>query len=216
VGQGAAYVFTNSGGIWRQQQELTPSDGTADDYFGLNLVRSSDGKTALIGALFKEFGSKSYTGAAYVFTNSGESWSQQQELTASNEAYQDYFGSAVALSSDGKTALIGASGKTVNSTLYQGAAYVFTNPDGSWTQQQELTASKGAKQFGTSVALSSDGNTALVGAFAKNSYQGAAYVFQKRNMCSGAGMEAKAKSGNSPRGELAAGNDDFASKLPLL
>ena len=60
---------------------------------------------------------------------------------------------------------------------------MFTRSGTSWSQQQKLTASDGAADdnFGFSVALSSDANTALVGApFARvagNTNQGAAYAF---------------------------------------
>ena len=182
--QGAAYVFTNSAGSWSQQAELTASDGVYDDEFGISVALSSDGNTALVGALFHTVnGNTNYQGAAYVFTNSAGSWSQQQELTASDGAGGDLFGNSVTLSSDGNTALVGAYAHTVNGNRYQGAGYVFTNSAGSWSQQQELTASDGAESdyFGNSVALSSDGNTALVGAYAHtvngNRYQGAGYVF---------------------------------------
>jgi hypothetical protein len=182
--QGAAYVFTNSAGSWSQQAELTASDGVYDDEFGISVALSSDGNTALVGALFHTVnGNTNYQGAAYVFANSAGSWSQQQELTASDGAGGDLFGNSVTLSSDGNTALVGAYAHTVNGNRYQGAGYVFTNSAGSWSQQQELTASDGAESdyFGNSVALSSDGNTALVGAYAHtvngNRYQGAGYVF---------------------------------------
>ncbi len=102
---------------------------------------------------------------------------QAQKLVASDPASGDNFGSSVALSGDGNTALIGASNKTVNGVGSAGAAYVFVRPSGgtTWTQQQELTASDAAYGdfFGISVALSGDGNTALIGACCA----GAAYVF---------------------------------------
>ncbi len=183
--QGAAYVFTNSAGSWSQQAELTASDGVYDDEFGISVALSSDGNTALVGALFHTVnGNTNYQGAAYVFANSAGSWSQQQELTASDGAGGDLFGNSVTLSSDGNTALVGAYAHTVNGNRYQGAGYVFTNSAGSWSQQAELTASDGVydDEFGISVALSSDGNTALVGALfhtvnGNTNYQGAAYVF---------------------------------------
>ena len=84
----------------------------------------------------------------------------------------------MALSADGNTALIGACYKTIGNNTYQGAAYVFTHSVTTWAQQQELAASDGAEDdyFGYSVALSADGNTALIGAYAKtidnNLYQG--------------------------------------------
>ena len=183
VYQGAAYVFTNSGGNWSQQAELSASDGAAGDWFGDSVALSGDGKTAVLGAYGHAVNGNQIQGAAYVFTNSAGSWSQQAELTASDGEYDDEFGISVAMSSDGNTALVGALFHTVNGNRYQGAAYVFTNSAGSWSQQQELTASDGAggDLFGNSVTLSSDGNTALAGApyhtVNGNANQGAAYTF---------------------------------------
>ena len=150
--------------------------------FGYSVSLSADGNTALIGAYGATVGANAYQGAAYVFVISGGTWSQQQKLTASDGAAGDYFGCSVSLSGDGNTALIGANAATVGANTYQGAAYVFVISGGTWSQQQKLTASDGAAydQFGCSVSLSADGNTALIGAWATvgaNAYQGAAYVF---------------------------------------
>ena len=116
-------------------------------------------------------GSNSNTGAAYVFTGSGGTWTQQAKLTAADAAANDRFGVSVAVS--GSTAVVGAYGKNSNT----GAAYVFTRSGSNWTQQAELTASDGTggDDFGFSVALS--GSTAAAGAPFKNASTGAAYVF---------------------------------------
>ncbi len=72
---------------------------------------------------------------------------------------------------------------TVSGNRYQGAAYVFARHSTAWIQRAELAGTDGATedQFGWSVALSSDGNTGIIGADNKrigpNMYQGAAYVF---------------------------------------
>jgi nucleoside-specific outer membrane channel protein Tsx len=163
-GPGAAYVFVQSGGTWTQQAELTASDGVPGDWFGLSVAIS--GSTALIG---------SENNAAYVFVQNGTTWSQQAELTASDAAPSDQFGYSVALI--GSTALIGSVGHTVGSNYAQGAAYVFVESGGTWTQQAELTASDGAylNRFGQSVSV--DGSTIVVGASGHAQYQGAAYVF---------------------------------------
>jgi hypothetical protein len=182
--QGAAYVFTCSGEPchWKQVQELTAPDGVHGDVFGYSVAVS--GNTAIIGSI----GNNSSRGAAYVFRCSGSpcTWTQQQELTASDQWGGDVFGTRVAVS--GTTAVIGAPGKTIGNNLLQGAAYVFTcsGTPCSWTQQQELTASDGVSrdEFGTRVAVS--GNTVIVG---NNSSQGAAYVFT----CSGTPCSWKAR-----------------------
>jgi nucleoside-specific outer membrane channel protein Tsx len=171
--QGAAYVFVESGGIWNEQAELTASNGKAGDGFGVSVAIS--GSTIVVGAMY----SNTQQGAAYVFVESGGTWSQQAELTASDGgSYQD-FGFSVAVS--GSTIVVGAYNHPVGSNSSQGAAYVFVQSGASWSQQAELTSSDGgfADGFGQSVAVS--GSTALVGAprheVGSNYNQGAAYVF---------------------------------------
>jgi hypothetical protein len=173
--QGAAYVFTRSGGTWTQAQKLTASEGAGGDDFGAAIAMS--GSTAIIGSPYAA-GANAQQGAAYVFTASGGTWSELQKLVASDGATLDDFGASLAL--DGDTALIGAQ-YAGGPNPYQGAAYVFTAAGGTWTQAARLAASDGASSdaFGEAVAL--DGTTAVIGApFAAIGDvmgQGAAYVF---------------------------------------
>ena len=137
------------------------------------MALSSHGNTALIG------GSRdnSRVGAAWVFTRSGSTWTQRGEkLTGSGEIGQGHFGAAVALSSNGRTALIG--GTDDNSEV--GAAWVFRRSGSTWTQQGEKLIGSGESGkgfFGNGVPLSSDGNTALIGGPGDSSCVGAAWVF---------------------------------------
>ena len=112
-----------------QQAELTGSDGAYGDYFGRAVALSGD--TALVGAMGKYVGANPAQGAAYVYTRSGTTWTQQQELTAGDGTYNDAFGASVALSGD--TALVGAFSKKVGSNSFQGAAYVFVRSGTTWT-----------------------------------------------------------------------------------
>ena len=175
--QGAAYVFVQSGTTWTQQQELTASDGAASDDFGTSVALS--GTTAIVGAPDHAVGANPAQGAAYVFVQSGATWTQQQELTASDGVASDVFGSSVSLS--GTMAIVGAQNHTVGASQQQGAAYIFAQSGTTWTQQQEVTASDGvaSDDFGTSVSLS--GTIAIVGApyhtVGANQQQGAAYIF---------------------------------------
>jgi hypothetical protein len=161
---GAAYVFVRSGQTWSQQRELLASDGVANDSFGDSVAIS--GSSVVVGAPVKN----SYTGAAYIFVRSGQSWSQQAELSARDGLANDSFGNSVAIS--GSTAILSAVGK--NAT---GAAYVFVRSGQSWSQQAELSAPDGVSgdEFGSSVAIS--GPIAVVGAESKDGSSGAAYVF---------------------------------------
>ena len=94
-----------------QEAQLTAADGAANESFGGRVVLSSDGKTALIAAN-KTVGGNEFQGAAYIFERNGSTWQQQTQLTAADGSANDAFGFSAALSSDGKTALIGAPGKT--------------------------------------------------------------------------------------------------------
>jgi hypothetical protein len=122
-------------------------------------------------------------GAAYVFNRSGNTWNESQKLTADDGALFDNFGAAVGLDRD--TIVIGANGATVNGNPAQGAAYVFTRSNGSWTQVQKLTADDGAAydNYGLSVAI--NGSTILVGSPVANvnshAGQGAVYVYLQSN-----------------------------------
>ena len=158
--QGAVFIFAFNSPVWSQQKMLTASDGQEDNYFGTSVAL--DGQTALVGAYGADVGGSEWQGAAYVYTGSGPSWSEQQKLTANDGSEQDRFGVSVALQGD--TALIGAMWATFGDEDH-GAAYIFTRSAGNWQQQQKFAASDGQKNdyFGRSVALDQD--TAVIGAW---------------------------------------------------
>jgi hypothetical protein len=165
-GPGAAYVFTLSNNTLNLPQTLTASDGAVDvDHFGCSVAIS--GNTMVVGAL-----QNSDTAAAYVYTLSGTTWSQQgSKLTVSASTTPgDCLGGFVVI--DGDIVVVGA---LQISTI--GVTHVFTRSNGVWSYQQELIASDGADGdwFNRSVSIS--GDTVLVGAPHKNSSSGAAYAF---------------------------------------
>jgi hypothetical protein len=127
---------------------------------------SADGNTALVGAPLE-----AHTGVAWVFTRAGSIWKRQgTKLEASDESGRGDFGWSVALSWDGSTALIGGpadapGADAVGNPTNAGAAWVFTRAGSTWKQQGgKLTGPGGiASGFGRTVALTADGNTALIG-----------------------------------------------------
>lgn len=174
--QGSVHVYVLSAGVWTEQQRLTASDGQDEDYFGQSVA--IDGDTIIVGAQFED-GAGYNRGAAYVFTRSGTTWTEQQKLTASDPEDEDYFGVSVAI--DGDTVVVGANLEDGAGTN-RGAAYVYTRSGTTWTQQQKLTASDGVNNdwFGYSVAI--DGDTVVIGSpYSDDTYtnQGAAYVFTR-------------------------------------
>ena len=179
---GAAYIFTRSGTTWSQQQKIQANDKAVGDFFGTSVSISSDGNTAIVGATYEDTGDTD-AGAAYIFTRSGTTWSQQQKIQASDKEAYDYFGTSVSISGDGNTVIVGASSEDTGDTD-AGAAYIFTRSGTTWSQQQKIQASDKAaySYFGGSVSISSDGNTAIVGAINEatvGSYVGVAYIFTR-------------------------------------
>ncbi len=179
---GAVYVFTRSAAAWTQQAYLKASNTDPGDQFGRSVAISDD--TITVGAIGEDSNatgidnnqadnSAPLSGAVYVFTRSGGTWSQQAYLKASNTDSGDEFGDSVAISGD--TITVGAPGEDSNatgidnnqadnSTPFSGAVYVFTRSAAAWTQQAYLKASNtnSADVFGRSVAIS--GDTITVGA----------------------------------------------------
>ena len=163
---GAAFVFSRTGSAYTQIAELSPTDGMDSDGFGSAVALSADGSTALVTAPFHSASSGPAQGAAYVFLLSAGSYAQTAELTAADGAEVDNFGSSAALSADGTIALIGSPLHAINNVSGEGAAYVFSQENGSYVQTVELTPPTGAEGDGTgsSVAVSADGKAAMVGA----------------------------------------------------
>jgi hypothetical protein len=182
---GGARVYTRSGGVWTQQGPKLVGTGAVgtDALQGSSVALSADGNTAIVGGP----GDNKTLGAVWVFTRSDGVWTQQgPKLVGTGAAGLSFQGSAVALSADGNTAIVGGSHDNFSSSNvnpYLGAAWVFTRAGNVWTQQGPKLVGTGAPKAGYqggSVALSADGNTAIVGCStaAKNS---AAWAFTRRN-----------------------------------
>jgi hypothetical protein len=159
------------------EQMVTASDGMANSYFGS--AAALNGSAALIGA----DGENNFQGAVYLFSNSNGSWSEGQKLTASDGLPGDEFGYRVALADD--ILLMGAFTATVGGNASQGAAYLFTQSNGTWIESQKLTANDGGlfDNFGASVAL--DDSTLVVGANGATVGNKEPFVFSQNRMALG-------------------------------
>lgn len=170
--QNEAEVFVTTNG-WTSftSAQLTASDGSTGNFLGFSVQISSDGNAIVAGASGATIGSNSFQGAAYVFVKSASGWvtaTETAKLTASDGAYGDELGYGVAISGDGSTIVAGAPFAQIGATPNAGAAYVFVMPAGGWassTEVAKLTESDVSTQkgfFAGTVAISSDGGTALV------------------------------------------------------
>lgn len=166
---GSARVFLRTGATWVEEATLLASGGAANDRFGVSVALSSDGSRALVGAPGVGTAGAANVGSARVFARTGAAWVEEATILASGGAVGDWFGVSVALSADGSRALVGAYRDDTAGGTNAGSARGFVRSGATWVEATTLLASSGARRgfawFGYSVALSSDGSRALVGAY---------------------------------------------------
>jgi hypothetical protein len=181
---GAAWVFTRRHGVWTQQGDKLVGSGAVLAAQGRSVALSADGNTAIVGGpgdLFPDPFRGGTRGAAWVFTRSGGVWTEQgPKLIGSFAVPNSWQGWSVALSADGDTAILGGPEDPLN--LRIGAAWIFTRSGGIWTQQSGKLIGTGRTnpaQQGWSVALSGDGDTAIVGGPWDTNLKGAVWVYTR-------------------------------------
>ena len=181
---GSAYIYVRgSDGTWDIESHIFANDARDGDQFGYAVDIAGD--RALIGAnLGKHNGNA--TGSAYIFTRqSNGSWTESEKITANDAMADDEFGQAVALTSDGARAIIGAY-QDDDDGISSGSAYIFTRQSsGSWNEDAKITASDGAPvdQFGYAVAINDDGTQVSIGSpgdYDDNVASGSAYIFTRQ------------------------------------
>lgn len=233
---GAAYVFVRQNGKWHQEAYLKASNTDTGDDFGGKVAIS--GNTIAIAADAEDSSAAGVngnqenndeidSGAVYVFTRTGATWTQQAYIKASNPASDTDFGEGLSIWGD--TLIVGAPGDGndgvgINNpgadnfgAPASGAVYVYvrngTNGT-SWRQQAFLKASnRGAGDFfGRRVAIWQD--TLVAGAGREDSGStgvnynqdndtaedaGAAYVFVRTDR--GWVQQAYLKASNTEAGD---------------
>jgi hypothetical protein len=173
---GAAWVYTRSGGAWTQEgTKLVGAGAVGSAFQGRSVSLSADGNTAIVGGYADDGGA----GAAWVYTRSGSTWTQEgTKLVGTGAVGSADQGFSVALSADGNTAIVGGYYDNVG----VGAVWIFTRSGGAWTQQGTKlvgTGAMGKARQGFSVSLSADGNTAIVGGYYDNVGAGAVWIFTR-------------------------------------
>lgn len=165
-----------------EQAILSPSDRAASDQFGYSVDISSDGTRVVVGAAAATIGSFTSCGKAYIFTRSGNSWTQEAVLSASDKVNSAVFGVSVAMDSTGTRVVIGASSAVKNS-INSGAIYVYVRSGTTWTEEVSLVSSNitAGDQFGRQVSINSDGSRILASSWMADpgnlTSAGAAYIY---------------------------------------
>ena len=176
---GSVRVFTRSGNTWTQQAKLIANDSSNGENFGSSLSINGNATCIAIGA----DNDNNQTGAAYIFTGSGNTWTQQAKITASDGANNDNFGRSIAITSDASHVVIGAPDA---GTGNPGAAYVYSNVANTWTEIAKLEPNSSVitsfQAFGNEVEISDDARTIVISDFAaqiSGQTVGSVYVFNR-------------------------------------
>ncbi len=200
AGGGAAYVFVRTESGWVEQAHLLAEHRDPDDRFGGSV--GIDGDTIVVGAVGEgssatgvggdaTLNALGNAGAAYVFTRSGDTWTQTAYLKASNTGAGDNFGYAVAIS--GATIAVSAHTEASSATgvdgdqanngaSFSGAVYVFAQSGNTWAQQAYVKASNTGQFDRFGVALDIDGDTLAVGAYYEDGLSSGVNGDQMNNM----------------------------------
>ena len=171
---GAAWIYTRNGsGTWSVQAKLFGTGATGSASQGFSVAISADGNTVVVSGI----GDNTNKGAIWVFIRSGTVWTPQgSKLVGTGAVGNAEQGFAVSLSADGNT--IAVAGWRDNTGA--GAVWIFKRNGIVWSQQgNKLTVSDAilVARFGSSIDLSADGNTLIIGGHYDNTFAGAAWVF---------------------------------------
>jgi hypothetical protein len=193
---GAVYIFTRSGTTWAQQEFIKASNpGLADQFGERPIDLSDDGNTLVVGVVSEDSNATGIggnqlddtavdSGAAYIFSRSGATWTQQAYIKSSNSESNDKFGFAVSLNADGNllavsaeydhSAATGVGGDQSDNSVTsigstEGAVYIFARDGSVWTQQAYVKSSNYGQpgidttEFGRSISLDNSGDLLVVG-----------------------------------------------------
>lgn len=208
---GSVFIYRYDGSNWYQQAYIKASNTESNDQFGRAVSISSDGNTLAVSASGESSdatgingdesdNSAALSGAVYLYKYNGSDWEQQAYIKASNTDSLDQFGQAISLASDGRTLAVSATGESSiargvngdelnNSATNSGAVYLYRDNGNNWVQQAYIKASNTDEfeQFGTSVSLSSNGNTLAVGSQGESSNAMGINSDESNNLASFAG-----------------------------
>lgn len=211
-GAGAVYIYTRSGTTWTQQAYVKAAVSTQTDGFGQGTALSSNGNTLAVGSYYENSStqginttpsmtvSEQGSGAAWVFTRSGTTWTQQAYFKKPTSGVGDSFGGrGFALSGDGDTLAVGSTDNSNSTTINgdqnntlapgSGAVYVYKRTTGTWALEAYIKSSNSEQfdSFGTGISLSANGNVLAASAGGEDGGSSGLYGDPASNSLSSAG-----------------------------
>ena len=171
--QGAVWTFGSDGCVWTQLgPKLVGAGGTSQAWQGYSVSLSADGNTAVVGGN----SDNNLVGAAWVYTYAGSAWAQQARLVGTQAAGAAKQGNSVSLSADASVITVGGSGDDSN----KGAVWVYKKNGANWAQQGAKikgNSAVGSAKQGSTVSVSANGTTAVIGGPSDNTNKGAFWVY---------------------------------------
>lgn len=199
---GSSYIFVFSGSTWTQQAKIQHSDSSFGDNFGTRVSMNDDGTVVACSAPKKGYPYPE-SGAVYIFTRTGSTWTEQAKIQAQDISHADWFGRCLAMSGDGSMVVIGSQRSLIQGAYdAYGAAYLYVGGGSygvgrltggygnngtllkrDWTKY-DITKFysneiRGGDWFGWACSISKHGERMLVTAYYRDYRKGAAYIFQK-------------------------------------
>jgi hypothetical protein len=160
----SAFAFMRSGSSWSEEKQILDPSAQHGNAFGKSMTLSQDGSTAFIGDPFEScVETATICGVTHVFARNGGAWNLIDTLVTDD--IQGQAGFAISLSADASVAVISAPNAPCAVGVQCGAAYIFERNGTTWVERARLAPAESAAldHFGLAVAMSADGNLALVG-----------------------------------------------------
>jgi hypothetical protein len=148
-------VHERSGLEWEPVQTIPIPEG----YHAGPLAASEDGRVVALGSTGGAVGGPQAPGRVWVYTETAGAWSRTAELAAPDGRTNDLFGISVAMTSDGRSLAVGATG-VLGTGAWLGAVYLFEDDGPSWDFASKL-APVDSRELGLEVAFSGDGSRVI-------------------------------------------------------
>lgn len=162
---GGVYIYRNTGGVWQYFTTLTPTGNNDGANFGTSV--NLKGNYLIVGAPTHKNAGNATVGAAYIYQFNGATWTLVQTIFGTTPGTD--FASVVAINQFGNYAAISEPGATVSGLASVGVVKIYNKATSTFVFEADLQddAPAANERFGTAMALSPNGQYAIVGAPSK-------------------------------------------------
>lgn len=124
---GKVYIYIRNNDTWRESQILSASDMSPYAQYGRTLAMSSDGSILAVGAYMANSDGVERAGQVYIYARSGNTWIEQQILSADDKCIDGWYGASMSISRTGSVLVIGSLCAPTNTVSISGKVYLYEN-----------------------------------------------------------------------------------------